>query len=61
MSVLVFDTFRPVLVQPGSGVNSSEGNVVEMGNHKGNSLIKKVGGSVTVRKVDRDKGLIYVH
>ncbi len=61
MSVLVFDTFRPVFVQPGSGVKSCEGNVVEMVNHKGNSLIKKVGGSVTVRKVDRDKGLIYVH
>lgn len=42
-------------------VKSCEGNVVQMGNHRGKSLIKNVGGSVTVRKVDGDKRLIYVH
>lgn len=42
-------------------MKSCEGNVVEMVNHKGKSLIKNAGGSVTVRKVDGDKGLIYVH
>lgn len=36
MSILVLSPFRPVLVQPGSGVKSCGGNVIEMGNHKEN-------------------------
>lgn len=61
MSILVFDTVQVCSCSARECVKSCEGNVVQMGNHRGKSLIKNVGGSVTVRKVDGDKRLIYVH